>query len=904
MPKDHFQNNKRSGMFSARKNRATLDRTQLMLDATPLCVNVLDHDFNNIDCNMEAVKLFDMPSKEEYVSRFWEFQPEYQPDGRNSMEKMREVVGKAFEVGYSRFEWMHQKLSGELFPCEVTLIRVQHEKEFIVLAYMRDLREYKQMMGEIKRRDDLLHTVSRVATTLLTTVDDTGFDETFLSGMKRIGHGVDADRVQIWQNITIDDKLWFVNKYQWLSDFGKEKADVSIGLKFAYDDVPGWKEMFIRGGYVNSPYHELSEQDQVFLDAYDIKSIVNIPLFLQDSFWGFFSIDDCRKSRKFSDEEIDILRSASLMMASAFNRHMQIIDMRQAEEELRLARGIAESANEAKSVFLANMSHEIRTPMNSIIGFTELALDDTISHKTREYLEKILENSEWLLQIINDILDISKIESGKLELEKIPFDLHEIFAHCQTTIMPKALEKGLMLHFYAEPSFGKKLLGDPTRLRQIIINLLSNAIKFTRIGTVKVSSNVIETTENSITMHFEVRDSGIGMTPEQIKRVYEPFMQADSSTTRKYGGTGLGLTICKTIIGLFGGELAIESTPGLGSKFSFDITFDAVDAPDTTADIDTPVNEYEKPVFEGEVLVCEDNAMNQQVIFEHLTRVGLKTVVAHNGQEGVDFVRSRIESGQKPFDLIFMDIHMPVMDGLEAATIIEKLKTGTPVVAMTANIMSSDKELYESSGLPDFISKPFTSLELWRCLLKYLTPKRREVVNGPRQSEADSQFRRQLQIGFVKENRTKLSQITGALDCGDVKLAHRLVHNLKSNAGQIGKTELYKAAAMVEGLLKNGKNQITENSITYLEMQLNAVLDQLAPIVNETGVSSQSLDTTRITSLLEQLEPMLQKRDPDCQSLLSDVRAIPGAEELADQIEDFDFKAALITLTEIKKNWM
>ena len=904
MLKNRSQDKKPHGRKPAKTDHSSVDRAQLMLDATPLCVNVLDTDYNIIDCNQQAVKLFEMGSKEEYMKRFWELHAEYQPDGRNSMEKMREFVNRAFEEGYSRNEWTHQKLDGELFPCEVTLIRVQHEGEPIVLAYMRDLREHAKMMDEIKHRDELLHTASRVATTMLTAVNDAEFDETFLSGMERIGLGVGADRVQIWQNVMIGDKLHFAHKYQWLSDVGKEKADVPIGLEFSYDDVPGWKEMFARGGFINSPYHELSEHDQEFLDAYDIKSIVNIPLFLQNAFWGFFSVDDCRKARKFSDEEIDILRSASLMMASAFNRHMRDKDMRKVEEDLRLARGVAESANEAKSVFLANMSHEIRTPMNSIIGFTELALDSNISHKTREYLNNILENSEWLLQIINDILDISKIESGKLELEHIPFDLHEIFAHCQTAIMPKALEKGLMLHFYAEPSFGKKLLGDPTRLRQILLNLLSNAIKFTRIGTVKVSSNIVETSENTVTMHFEVRDSGIGMNAEQINRIYEPFMQADSSTTRMYGGTGLGLAICKTIIGLFGGELIVESTPGLGSKFSFDITFDVIDAPGTYTENELPVNEYEKPVFEGEVLVCEDNAMNQQVIYEHLTRVGLRTVVAHNGQEGVDFVRSRVENGEKPFDLIFMDIHMPVMDGLEAATIIEKMKTGTPLVAMTANIMSSDRELYEASGLPDFISKPFTSLELWRCLMKYITPKRQEVVDGLRQAEADMQLRRQLQISFLKENRTKLDQVNTALENDDVKLAHRLVHNLKGNAGQIGKTELYKAAAMVEGLLKGGKNLVTDNSMAYLESQLNLVLEELAPLSAEIEAVQKTVDVRQIMSLLDKLEPMLQKRDMDCQNYLDEVRSIPDAEELAEQIEDFDFKSAIKTLAELKKNWM
>ncbi|MDR0443682.1 MAG: response regulator, partial [Treponema sp.] len=386
----------------------------------------------------------------------------------------------------------------------------------------------------------------------------------------------------------------------------------------------------------------------------------------------------------------------------------------------KAAENAARAASRSKSAFLANMSHEIRTPMNSVIGFSELALDGEINPKTREYLKKILENSDWLLQIINDVLDISKIESGKMELEHIPFDLHELFAACRTLIIPKAEEKGIALHFYAEPSIGKKLLGDPTRLRQVLINILSNAIKFTNVGSVKMAATIMKAANDGTTIHFEIKDSGIGMTSEQIAKIFEPFMQAETGTTRKYGGTGLGLSITKNIIELMGGKLSVESTPGLGSKFSFQLTFSTIDAVEQSQIIKT--KQIDKPAFDGEVLLCEDNKMNQQVISEHLARVGLRTVVAENGSEGIEAVRSRKQNGEKRFDLIFMDIHMPVMDGLEAAAEIIKLDIGTPIIAMTANIMSDDREQYIVNGMSDCVGKPFTSQELWSCLLRHLTP--------------------------------------------------------------------------------------------------------------------------------------------------------------------------------------
>jgi signal transduction histidine kinase len=392
-------------------------------------------------------------------------------------------------------------------------------------------------------------------------------------------------------------------------------------------------------------------------------------------------------------------------------------------KELENALETVKAADHSKSAFLANVSHEIRTPMNSIVGFAELAMDGDTSARTKDYLNKIHINAEWLLQIINDILDISKIESGKMELENVPFDMHELFANCRTVVIPKAAEKGIILYFYAEPSIGKKPLGDPTRLRQVFVNLISNAIKFTNTGMVKIYAEIIEKTEKKITMHFEIKDSGIGMTEEQIAKIFEPFTQVDTGTTRKYGGTGIGLTIARSLVDMMGGKLQVESTPGVGSKFFFDLSFDTVDVTDEDLLEKLMVfHDIEKPEFEGEVLLCEDNEMNQQVICEHLSRVGLKTVVAENGQKGVDLVKKRMEKHERQFDLIFMDIHMPVMDGLEASSEIFHLNQGIPIVAMTANIMSGDVMVYKMSGMNDCIGKPFTSQELWRCLMKYFIP--------------------------------------------------------------------------------------------------------------------------------------------------------------------------------------
>ena len=903
-----------------------------------------------------------------------------------------------------------------------------------------DPRKKNNMTDDIEQRNKMLHMINLATISMLTTIEGEEFEEILLSALELICRCMDVDRAHIWKNEVIDNELYFVLKYKRLSEIGMQKTPVPIGLKFPYSSKIEWRNKFLHGEHINSPCRDLPPEDQGFLKLYDIKSIVIIPLHLQDDFWGLLSIDDCQKERVFSSEEINILRSISLMMASTMNKYAQtakineadeltqlmldanpyscilwdrsfncllcnqatvnlfrlnekrdfidrfddfspeyqpcgrksselsreyvrktfdkefqrfewmhrtmdgkplpvemtlvrvkhrdeyvvaayvrdlsehkamLAEMKKTEDDLKFARDAAEAANKAKSAFLANMSHEIRTPMNSIVGFSELAMNDECSPKTREYLDKILENTNGLLHIINDILDLTKVESGKMELEKIPFDLRELFSGCRTLSMPKAVEKGIIVHFYAEPSIGKMLMGDPTRLRQVLVNLLSNAIKFTNSGMVKLYSSIREKTENTVTIHFEVKDSGIGITSEQMEKIFEPFTQAETGTTRKYGGTGLGLSITKNIIELMGGTLSVESVPGTGSKFSFDLTFETVDVSDDIYEQKSVFNEFKRPIFSAEILLCEDNLMNQQVICEHLTRVGIKTVVAGNGRIGVDLVRQRLENGEKLFDLIFMDMHMPVMDGLEGSAKIMELKTGIPIVAMTANIMSGDREIYKMSGMNDCVGKPFTSHELWHCLMKYLTPVGFENIHRGVYAEKDTDFQRELEALFIRRNKDKYNEIIKALEDNDIKLAHRLAHTLKGNSGQIGKSILQQAAANVEQLLKDGKNMVTQGLLVLLETELQAVLDELSPVLEEThhkedtSESGREMDKGSALELLDKLKTMLEMGNPECCALCDDLLMIGGGDELArrlvQQIDDFDFELAGVTLGELRK---
>jgi signal transduction histidine kinase/FixJ family two-component response regulator len=516
-----------------------------------------------------------------------------------------------------------------------------------------------------------------------------------------------------------------------------------------------------------------------------------------------------------------------------------------------------------KTAFLANMSHEIRTPMNSVIGFAELALENSgLGEQTRDYLEKIRNSAKDLLSILNNILDISKIEAGKLVLEKIPFDLHDLITACENTISVRAAEKGITLYIYSEPFIEYRLLGDPTKLRQVLFNLLANAVKFTNVGTVKLMITMEKAASGKVLLRFEVKDSGIGMTAAQMANIFKPFEQADRSTTRRYGGTGLGLPISKNLVELMGGKLSVESAPGIGSKFSFSLEFELSGKKYGNQEAESgDSGETRRPVFLGRILICEDNVMNQELIRDHLGRLGLEINIVENGKLGLEAVKKSIEEG-RPFSLILMDIHMPVMDGLEASSEIRRLGYTNPIIALTANVLTQDTSVYHRYGIVDHLGKPFTTQELWDCLTKYLdSPAPPDPVRdsapvidyqaGLNAAEGNRELYERLRRIFYDQNRNFLENFLPLLEKGQrgkgqeekgqkekgqggdteeqyndiIVAARRMVHSLKSSAALIGAEKLRAAAAGAEASLKGG--DYNREQLEALRGALEAVLGEL-----------------------------------------------------------------------------
>ena len=511
----------------------------------------------------------------------------------------------------------------------------------------------------------------------------------------------------------------------------------------------------------------------------------------------------------------------------------------QGRQQQRMIQALNESEKRSKDVaymkeqFLANMSHEIRTPMNAILGFTSLLRRTELAHQQREYVQNIHSAGENLLTLVNDILDVSKIEAGMMQLEETRFSLRSMISSVGAMFLEKLKEKNLAFDVHIDKDVPDILVGDAIRLTQILVNLISNAVKFTESGSVAVKAEAVSITENDVRIRFIVSDTGIGIAPAKQKTVFERFQQAEAETSRRFGGTGLGLSIVKQLVEMQQGSIELQSEPGKGSEFIVELPFRQPDLAQIYSEAMAEQEEH-VPLQKIRVLIAEDNAMNQHLVRHLMKSWSIEHTIVSNGIEAVEALKN------EPYSIVLMDIQMPEMDGYTATSIIRKeLGSDVPVIAMTAHAMVGEKEKCLHLGMNDYVSKPIKETVLYNMIARHAqhipsaTTQLVKLEYLEQLSGNDKDFEREILQQFLVQMPHELQQLKDHIQSNDFDMIRRVAHSMKSTVGYVGLAEgLHPSLEQIEKDAVAGENRHFYQNFSYVKQTCEQAAEEVKMLLS------------------------------------------------------------------------
>ncbi len=640
-------------------------RNKVVLDAMPLSMSFWDKDYTLIDCNFESLKLFGFSSKEEYLEKYEEVSPPFQPDGNPSLKALHAKFDEALRDGISHVEWMHQQPDGSLVPVDKTCVHATYRGEDVVVTFSRDLREIhasrKATEAEEQRNQLMLDSMP---------LGVLFWDENY----NLIDCNLESLRL-----------FNYATKEEFITNFFSGFPEKQPSGERSLEVIGSYLQQSLTDGYSYCP--EFTCLINKGTEELPIEATLT-RISYQNSYGVLCYIRD--------------LRAFKAMLA----------EIQSVEDDLRKAKNLAEKHAQVKSEFLANMSHEIRTPMNGILGLLHLLTMTPLQAEQSVYVGKTLVAAKNLLRIIDDVLDFSKIEKGEFTIVPAPFHLNSVFAELNEIFQKQCTAKGLDFHLESQIQ-DVALQGDMLRVKQVLFNLLDNAVKFTKKGSVvlTVEEKVLSSAELSYS--FIVKDTGVGIGKENLEQIFSAFSQADTSFTRQFGGAGLGLVISQHIIHLMQSKLEVESTLGKGTAFTFTLIFSPANTLSCPQEqIASPANDTLPEANSKHLLLVEDNDVNQLVAEEILIQGGYSIDIANNGKEALEMLK------KNTYALVLMDIQMPVMDGLTATMKIREQEkfSKLPIVALSAHALEEDRQKSLAHGMNAHITKPIDPAVLYSVI--------------------------------------------------------------------------------------------------------------------------------------------------------------------------------------------